>query len=188
MDWISIFILAVALSMDSFAVSTSSGVILKRFRWDEASVIASFMALAQALMPVVGYFAAVSFRKYIVDWDHWIAFFILLILGIKMIIEGIQGGDGDKKFCPMKPKVLFAMSLATSIDALAIGISLAFLDITLINPVVVIGVVTFFFSVFGVWIGSHTHRINSSVKFEIVGGLALIGIGTKILIDHLYFS
>lgn len=187
MDWISIILISIALSMDSFAVSTTCGVILKRYRWAEASVIGSFMALAQALMPVLGYFAAVSFRKYIVEWDHWIAFTILIFLGIKMIIEGIKGDDGNKDFCPMKPKVLFAMSLATSVDALAVGISFAFLNILLINPVVAIGVVTFIFSVFGVWVGSHSHRLLK-IKFEILGGLALIGIGTKILIEHLYFS
>lgn len=187
MDWLSLLIISCGLAMDSFAVSISCGLVLKRYRWSESSRIALAMGAGQALMPVVGYFAALTFRKYIEAWDHWLAFVILGLLGAKMIYEGVQPEEEKKDFCPLRKRVLFTMALATSIDALAIGISFAFLDIHITTPVVSIGIITFLFSLFGVWLGSHFKKMEF-FRVEVLGGLCLIVIGFKILVEHIYIN
>ena len=180
----SLIILAIGLSMDSFAVSISSGIAIKKFRFFSASQIAFFMAFFQGGMPLIGWWLGVGFRKYIVDYDHWIAFFLLLMLGLKMIYEGIYPDkNSDNKRNPLNIMVLITLAIATSIDALAVGVGLAFLDISMLHPVLIIAFTTFIFSFLGVWIGTQFGRkFNSGI--EIAGGIILIFIGTKILVEH----
>lgn len=182
MGLLTIIIIAIGLAMDSFAVSIASGVILKKVKWNEGILIGFFMGGFQALMTFIGYMLGSSFKGYIEIWDHWIAFGLLLFLGGKMIIEGLKH-ESDRDFCPTKIAVLSLLALATSIDALAVGISFAFLLENVVPAAIIIGGITFAFSVAGVIIGA---RFSNFRKFrvEIIGGIILIGIGIKILIEH----
>jgi len=182
MDFISILILAIGLSMDSFAVSLASGIGITDLSKKDASKIALTLGFFQGMMPVAGWAVGMSFSKYIVDYDHWIAFFILVFLGVKMIVEGIKDTDCSNTN-PLKLSTLLSMSIATSIDALAVGVSIAFLKQDIIFPSIVIGAVTVLFSVLGLYSGKALGCKFKSYA-EITGGLILIGIGTKILIEH----
>lgn len=180
-----ILLIAIGLSMDSLAVSITCGVILKKFRIKHIFRIALFMGFFQGIMPLLGWLAGASFQKYISDYDHWIAFGLLSVLGSKMLYEGIFSKDDEsKRFDPTKAATLLGLALATSIDALAVGVSFAMLKIEVIEPIVVIGITTFLLSFIGATFSSKFgHRIN--LKMEILGGIVLIGIGIKILIEHL---
>ena len=173
--------------MDSFAVSVTSGVVLKPFRISSALKIASFLALFQGAMPLIGWFIGREFQKYIQDYDHWVAFGVLLILGINMIREG-RSKDEETPCCfnPAKTKTLLGLSVATSIDALAVGITFAFLKVNIIPAVCFIGIVTFIISFAGVKIGN-VFGARYKNKAEIVGGIILILLGLKILLEHLGF-
>lgn len=181
-----ILLIAVGLSMDSLAVSITCGIILKRFRIKHIFRIALFMGLFQGIMPLIGYMAGISFQKYIESFDHWIAFTLLTYLGGKMLYEGIFSKDDDSKCIdPTKAATLLGLAIATSIDALAVGLSFALLHIEVIEPVIIIGFTTFILSFIGAAFSSKFgNRIN--LKMEIIGGIILIGIGIKILIDHIF--
>lgn len=182
-----IVIIALGLAMDSLAVSIAAGVILEKFRVRQAARIAFFMGFFQAFMPLVGWMLGISFRNYIKEYDHWVAFIILSFLGGKMVLEGIRSNqEDDHSFDPTRLLTLFSLAIATSIDALAIGVSFAFLNIEIALPLVIIGMVTFVLSLFGVLFGC---RLGCKVdlKIELIGGIILISIGTKILIEHLFF-
>ena len=186
MYFIEILFLAVALSMDSFAVSTAGGVVLRNYRPYCMLKIAFVMALFQAGMTLIGFLLGGAFDEYICDYDHWIAFVLLIYLGGRMMYEGYYGKEeGDKPFDPMKNKTLCSMAFATSIDALAVGISLALLHSPILTPLVIIWIVTFPLSPFGVYFGSRFGG-NTRINLNIVGGLILVGIGCKILIEHLF--
>lgn len=186
MSVLEIIVLALGLSMDSFAVSLTSGVVLQQFRWLKSIKIAFCLALFQALMPLIGWFVGKEFQHYIESYDHWIAFSVLLFLGVRMILEA-TGRETNCSCCfdPSRMRTLLCLSLATSVDALAVGVSLAFLQIEMVLPTVMIGVVTFVCSIVGLYIGVHFgRRLKSSA--EIFGGVILICIGIKILVEHLY--
>lgn len=182
MDIISILILAIGLSMDSFAVSLASGIGIKDLNKRDASKIALTLGFFQGMMPVAGWAVGMSFSKYIINYDHWIAFVILLFLGVKMIIEGIKDSD-ESCSDPLKLTTLLSMSIATSIDALAVGVSIALLKQDIVFPSIIIGAVTVLFSIIGLYSGKILGCRFKSYA-EIAGGLILIGIGTKILIEH----
>jgi len=184
MDIISILFIAFGLAMDAFAVSISSGVIISYFRWTAALKIAIFFGIFQAIMPVIGWFAGLSFRKLISGFDHWIAFGLLVMVGCRMIYEACKKNETDKIIDPLNIFVLFVLSLATSIDALAVGISLIFLKISIIFPAIIIGIITFLLSGAGVYIGNKLGDYLEK-KFEVIGGIILISIGFRILITHL---
>ncbi|NQV17989.1 MAG: manganese efflux pump [Armatimonadetes bacterium] len=184
MDYFTIVLIGIGLAMDAFAVSITSGFTLKTFKVRYAFKIAIFFGAFQAIMPVLGWLAGNSFRQYIEPWDHWIAFALLSFIGGKMIYESTKVKQTDMKFDPNKLLVLFSLSLATSIDALAVGISFSVLNLQIIGPVLIIGLVTFIFSFFGVQIGKRFGKFLGN-KIEITGGVVLIGIGIKILIEHL---
>lgn len=172
--------------MDSLAVSIAAGVILERFNVRHAVRIAFFMGFSQALMPLMGWMFGVNFRHYIADYDHWIAFSILTLLGGKMAWNGLfPNKESDREpFNPCQLLTLLTLSLATSIDALAIGVSFVFLNIQVITPVLIIGGVTFLISLCGVYFGSRVgHKVD--LKIELIGGVILSGIGLKILVEHL---
>jgi len=158
MDIISIVLIAVGLAMDAFAVSITSGITIKSLRINNALKIAIFFGLFQAVMPVIGWLAGLSLRDYISAIDHWIAFGLLSFIGCKMIYESIAIQSSKKEINPLNVYVLLVLSVATSIDALAVGVSFAFLKVSIVTPVIIIGTVTFFLSYLGVYIGD---RINS---------------------------
>ena len=178
-----ILFIAIGLSMDSFAVSLTNGLTIKNLNAYRIFIIAFSFAFFQTLMPFLGWLAGCSIEQYIKDFDHWIAFGLLTFIGSKMILEALK----HKKYCPKKslnPVTLIMQSFATSIDALAVGISLGLLNISIVRPLIIIGTTTFVFSVFGILIGKYvSKKMKNSV--EIIGGTILIAIGVKILVEHL---
>jgi putative Mn2+ efflux pump MntP len=184
MDVIAIIGIAFGLAMDAFAVAISSGITLKDLRITNALKIALFFGSFQAVMPLLGWLAGLGARDFISGIDHWIAFGLLSLIGCKMIYESRKDHSREKDLNPLNTHVLVILSIATSIDALAIGVSFAFLNITIAAPILVIGLVTFTLSFFGVFVGSMSGHFFEH-KIEIIGGLILIGIGIKILIEHL---
>ena len=174
-------LLGIGLSMDSMAVSVSNGISHGKMKLSTAAKNSFVFAVFQALMPLLGWFAGQSIETMVKRLDHWIAFAILFYLGVKMIIES---KEADKPLEKVSYKKLFSQAFATSIDAFAVGISLAILQTEIIEPLVIIGVVTFIFSFAGHIFGGRITKFNNG-KIELLGGLILIGIGLKILIEHL---
>lgn len=183
MSFLTLFLIAVGLSADAFAVSLGKGLQMKRLSGAGILALALTFGIFQAVMPVIGWAVATSFADSVTSIDHWIAFGLLALIGGKMIWEAFGGDDEEEGDGRVPFGELMVLGVATSIDALAVGISFAFLDVSVAGAVVLIGVTTFVLSAAGVFIG---HR--AGVKFrgpaEIVGGLVLIGIGLKILLEH----
>jgi len=185
MEIFTVVLLAIGLSFDSFAVSVCSGLNLPHIRFFQAAKIATFLALFQAFMPLVGWLVGNSIKSLIEPVDHWIAFGLLSLIGGKMIIESFISSEAREIKNPLHIKVILTLSLATSIDALAIGFSFATLLDKILIAVFIIGAVTFIASMLGILLGKKTGpKINK--YSEIIGGLILIFIGCKILIEHLY--
>jgi len=185
MSAVELFLIAIGLSMDAFAVSVCKGMGMKKIKFSAALTIALFFGGFQALMPFVGWILGTRFQKYIISFDHWVAFLMLLYIGVKMIKDSI--GDSEKEILiafKTDYHELFILAVATSIDALAVGITIAFLNIGIIFSSMIIGVVTFILSFFGVWIGSKFGN-RFERKAKIIGGLILILIGLKVLLEHL---
>jgi putative Mn2+ efflux pump MntP len=183
MNMITILFIAFGLAMDAFAVSITNGITIKHQRINNALKIGIFFGSFQALMPLIGWLAGLRLRDFISGFDHWVAFGLLSLIGGKMIYESTKIGD-DKEIRSLNLFVLLLLSIATSIDALAVGLSFAFLKISIATPIIVIGIVTFMLSFLGVLVGNRLGHFFEK-KMEIVGGLILIGIGIKILIEHL---
>ena len=179
--------IAVALAMDAFAVSISYGCKAQTMTLKNTITIALFFGLFQAFMPVIGWFAGSAFTTIINSFSHWVAFVILLYIGIKMIHEGLRADYTSQTNCvdefKLRYKKLFLLSLATSIDALAVGLSLALIDYSIAVPALVIGIVTFIFSYIGVKMGCTLNKLLGK-KVEIFGGIILIFIGIKVVIEH----
>ena len=185
---LEIWLLAVSVAMDCFSVSITSGIILRRVCWKTFLTMAFFFGLFQAMMPLIGWFGASRFYSLIENFDHWIAFGLLLFLGIKMVKESFDKDEENQHFNPTRLSVILMMAIATSIDALAVGISFACTDMTtfqsILWPIVIIGITSFAFSVLGCFLGVFFgKRIN--LRAELWAGIILIGIGVKILIEHL---
>lgn len=183
MNTVTVLFIAFGLAMDAFAVSVTSGFTIKYLRINHALRLAAFFGSFQAIMPVIGWLAGFSLRDFISGIDHWIAFGLLSIIGIKMIFESTKLKP-DRKIDPLNVYVLLILSIATSIDALAIGLTLSILNISIVTPALIIGIITFLLSFIGVYIGDRFGHFFEN-KIEVVGGLILIGIGIKILIEHL---
>lgn len=183
------FLLALALAMDCFAVSVVCGVITQRFRFSLALRLAFFFGLFQALMPLLGWALTSRFSQYLEAVDHWIAFGMLAFIGGKMIIDAFREEDTPS----LKPdcfKTQILLAIATSIDALAIGITYACTGYNTIGqlgtPLIIIGLVSLVMSMLGFWIGVRFgEAVNKKIRPELLGGLILIGIGIKILLEHL---
>ena len=184
MDMITITLVAFGLAMDAFAVSVSSGITIRHLRINQAVRIALFFGSFQAIMPVIGWLAGLSMRGFISHIDHWIAFGLLSFIGCKMIYEAFWMEADQREVNPLNVYVLLMLSVATSIDALAVGVSFAFLKISIATPVLVIGIVTFLLSYLGVFVGNRLGHFFEK-QIEVLGGFVLIGIGVKILIEHL---
>jgi len=184
MHLITVFFIAVGLAMDAGAVSLSSGITIENLKTKNAFLIASFFGFFQAIMPVIGWIVGYRLKNYITEVDHWIAFVLLAVIGGRMIYESIKK-DNDKRIInPLNIYVLFTLAIATSIDALVIGIGFAFLNFSIVLPIIMIGLITFIVSFIGVFTGNRLGKIFAK-KIEILGGVILIIIGIKILIEHL---
>ena len=170
--------------MDAFAVAVASGVTIKHLRVHHALTIAASFGLFQAFMPLIGWLGGLTLRDSVALVDHWVAFGLLAFIGGKMIYESFKIESVEKKSDPLDIYVLFVLSVATSIDALAAGISFAVLDVSIVTPVLIIGAVTFILSFAGVWIGERFGHFFEK-KIEFAGGLLLIAIGVKILASHI---
>ena len=182
MGWLELILIAVGLSMDAFAVAVSKGLCVREHQWRNALVTGVYFGVFQAMMPLLGYLLGAQFKDAIVQWDHWIAFGLLLIIGLNMIRESRRADDAPDPSYGFKRMVL--LSLATSIDALAVGVTLAFLEVDILPAVLAIGAITFAISVAGVKIGC-AFGSKLKAKAEIAGGVILILIGLKILLEHL---
>ncbi|MDR0962286.1 MAG: manganese efflux pump MntP family protein [Mediterranea sp.] len=192
MTGFEIWLLAVGLSMDCFAVSIASGIILRRVQWRSMLAIAFSFGIFQALMPLIGWMFAGTFNHLIQSIDHWIAFGILAILGGRMIRESFKDDDCKEGFDPTRLKVVLTLAIATSIDALAVGVSFAFLDVhgyaEIMPRILVIGFVSLLASLVGLMFGIRFGcGIARKLRAELWGGIILIIIGVKILIEHLFF-
>ena len=183
MGFIELFLLAVGLSMDAFAVSVCKGLAMRRVTIKSASTAGLWFGGFQALMPLLGYFLGVQFQDKITAVDHWIAFILLGALGVTMVKEALSG-DCEDANDSLDIKTMFVLAVATSIDALAVGITFAFLQVEIIPAVSFIGVTTFLLSVAGVKIGN-VFGTKYKARAELAGGVILILLGTKILLEHL---
>lgn len=181
MGLVELFILAVGLSMDAFAVSICKGLSLCRIQPKHMCVAGAWFGGFQALMPLIGYFLGSVFSEIITKYDHWVAFILLAIIGGNMIKESLEK-EADYCDASMTMKSMFLLAIATSIDALAVGVTFAFLDVNIIPAVTFIGVVTFVLSAIGVKIGSIFGTKYKS-KAELFGGIVLIIIGLKIFLE-----
>jgi putative Mn2+ efflux pump MntP len=170
--------------MDAFAVAVASGMTMKAERVRAALRMAVSFGSFQAVMPLIGWLAGLGLRDLISNVDHWIAFALLSLIGCRMIYQALRGKGREEPPTPMSLQALLLLSIATSIDALAVGISFAFLEILIVKPIIVIGLVTFSLSFLGVMLGSKLGQLLGR-RVEILGGLILIGIGVKILLEHL---
>lgn len=187
MNITEIILLAIGLAMDCFAVAIACGMAMKKITFGPTLRIAFFFGLFQAVMPLIGWLVGNSFQSYIETFDHWFAFIILFLLGGKMIHENFKTEETNKK--PLNPyslTLVLTMAIATSIDALAVGFTFAFLDMDLWLPVLIIGLASLLFSILGIFLG-HKYCCRLKIPAELLGGLVLIGIGSKILVQHLFF-
>ena len=182
-----IWLLAISLAMDCFSVSITSGIILRRVIWKIFITIGFFFGLFQAAMPVIGWVATSRFHHLFEKYDHWIAFGLLFFLGAKMIKDSF-GDEESHHFNPTRLLTILTLAVATSIDALAVGISFACTGMntwqSILSPIIIIGFVSFAFSIAGCFIGVYFgKRVN--LRAELLAGIILIGIGVKILIEHM---
>ena len=185
MGLIELFLIAVGLSMDAFAVSVCKGLAMPKCTFKKAAIVGLWFVGFQALMPAIGYILGAQFQEAIASIDHWIAFVLLALIGGNMIREAL-GDDEEEADASLDVKTMFLLAVATSIDALAIGITFAFLKVNIIPAVCFIGSVTFIISFAGVKIGN-VFGARYKNKAEIVGGVILILLGLKILLEHLGF-
>ncbi len=185
MSLFTLFVTAVGLSMDAFAVSICKGLAMKKLSWKKALIIGLWFGGFQALMPSVGYLLGSRFEKYVTSIDHWIAFVLLALIGINMIRESLSGEEENANDA-VDFKTMLLLAIATSIDALAVGVTYAFLQVQIAPAVSFIGIITFSLSIIGVKIGN-VFGLKYKTKAEIAGGVILLLMGTKILLEHLGF-
>lgn len=181
MDILELILIGFSLAMDAFSVALCKGLTIKTREYKKSLIIALYFGIFQSIMPLIGYFFGKNFQNIIVNIDHYIVFFLLLMIGTNMIIESKESCDIDNK---INFKIMLPLALATSVDALAVGISFAFLKVNILKAITIIGIITFILSFIGVEIG----RICGSktkTQSQIAGGIILILLGIKILLEHL---
>ena len=183
MDLPTIILIAVGLAMDAFAVSIVKGMAINRERRKFALLLGGFFGGFQMLMPAIGWFVGLSFERIIMSVDHWIAFGLLAFIGLKMIYDSTKK-DSDKNDESLGLHSILILAIATSIDALMVGLSFAFLNTSILEPILIIGLITFMLSVTGFFFGCGLGRVFGN-KIKIVGGLILIAIGLRILLEHI---
>lgn len=179
-----LFILAVGLSMDAFAVAICKGLSVSKLKLRHCALTGLWFGLFQAAMPLIGYFLGTQFASYITSIDHWIAFVLLVLIGVNMIREAFGKDEDEQLDASFGFRAMLPLAVATSIDALAVGVTFAFLSVNIVPAVSFIGSITFVLSALGVWIGNvFGSRFKKTA--EIVGGAVLIILGIKILLEHL---
>lgn len=185
--FIEFLLIGIGLSMDAFAVSICKGLAMRKVNKKQALVIGLFFGGFQALMPFIGWALGMQFQSYITNIDHWIAFVLLVFIGGKMIVEAVKPEEEEAVEVmdpPLDIKQMFLLAIATSIDALAVGVTFAFLDYPIVEAISIIGVTTFAISVGGVYVGNFFGSRYKN-KAELAGGLILVLLGVKILLEHL---
>ena len=182
MSFFELFVIAIGLSMDAFAVSICKGLSTGKAKPSQYLTVGLYFGGFQALMPLIGYFLGAAFERVIVNVDHWVAFVILSVIGFNMIREAL--GKAEAVDASFGPKAMLPLAVATSIDALAVGITFGILGTSILPAISLIGATTFLISVGGVWIGCKFGAKYRSAA-ELCGGIVLILIGTKILLEHL---
>ena len=183
MEWFEVILIAIGLAMDAFAVSVCKGLCMKKIDYKKALIIALYFGMFQGVMPVIGFFLGISFQDLILSIDHWIAFGLLSLIGGKMIAESFEEDENsinDK----VDVKTMLILALATSIDALTVGITIAFLHVDILFSGAIIASITFLLCLLGVKIGSKFGS-RLGLRAELIGGIILILIGSKILLNHL---
>lgn len=183
MSLFSLFLIAVGLSMDAFAVSICKGLAMKKITIKKAGIVGLWFGGFQALMPLIGYFLGSRFEKYITSIDHWIAFVLLVLIGLSMIKEALSKEE-ECANDSLDAKTMLLLAVATSIDALAVGVTFAFLQVNIVPAVSFIGIITFLLSAVGIKVGN-VFGIKYKAKAELAGGIILILMGCKILMEHL---
>ncbi len=183
MSTITLFIIAVGLSMDAFAISVCKGLSMKKVTLKKSLIVGLWFGGFQALMPLIGYLLGSRFERYITAIDHWIAFILLSLIGISMIREALSKEE-ECQDDSLAFKTMLVLAIATSIDALAVGITFAFLQVSILPAVGFIGTITFFLSMVGVKVGN-VFGTRYKSKAELAGGIILILMGLKILLEHL---
>ena len=184
MDIISLLLLSVGLSMDAFAVSVCKGLALKKVSLRHMCIVGAWFGGFQALMPSLGYLLGSRFEQYITAIDHWIAFVLLVLIGANMIREALSKEEAEEANASLAFKTMLLMAVATSIDALAVGITFAFLSVHIVPAALTIGATTFLLSAAGVKVGS-VFGLRYKKRAEIAGGVILCLLGVKILLEHL---
>lgn len=183
MGTLELLLLAVGLAMDAFAVAICKGLALEKISWKEMAIVGAWFGIFQGLMPAIGWLLGSAFEQYIVAFDHWIAFILLSLIGINMIREALSKEE-ECADCSLGFRAMLVLAIATSIDALAVGVTFAFLRVNVLISVLIIGVITFGISALGVKIGNIV-GCKYKNKAEFAGGAILILLGTKILLEHL---
>ena len=186
MSYLELFVIAVGLSMDAFAVSICKGLSVRLLKPRHNLICGLYFGGFQALMPVIGWLLGRQFESLIKSIDHWIAFALLVLIGANMIREAVKNEEENLNDS-FSPKTMLPLAVATSIDALAVGVTFAFLDVSIVPAVSMIGATTFILSAVGVKIGN-VFGAKYKSKAELVGGIVLIAMGVKILIEHLFFD
>lgn len=185
MNLVELFLIAVGLSMDAFAVSVCKGLAMKKCTFSKAALVGVYFGGFQALMPLIGFILGVQFKDIITSIDHWIAFILLGLIGANMVREALGSCDEcEEADDSLDVKTMLGLAVATSIDALAVGVTFAFLRVNIVPAVCFIGVITFTLSAAGVKIGN-VFGTKYQTKAEIIGGIILVLMGCKILLEHL---
>ena len=182
---LQVLLIALGLSADCFAVTLSGSVTMRTVSFIQVLRTAFTFGVFQGLMPVLGWLAGKTVVDLIGGFDHWIAFVLLSLIGIKMIWGSFKGGEENKQLDITRGLTLFTLAFATSIDALAVGLTFAFLEVNIVSAGLIIGAVAFFISIFGFYLGKRVGRLLGK-RAEAFGGLVLIGIGLRILLNHLF--
>ena len=183
MGCLEIILISIGLAMDAFAVSVCKGVQIRKLNYDKMIIVGLYFGSFQAIMPTIGYLLGTTFDDLVTQIDHWIAFVLLSFIGLKMIKETLKKDESNINE-KLDLKTMLVLAIATSIDALAVGITFAFLNVNLILSITIIGIITFLISIIGVKIGNKFGN-KYEKKAEFVGGLILILLGFKILLEHL---
>ena len=183
MGIVEVLLTSIGLAMDALAVSICKGLSFSKIRFKNVIIVGLYFGIFQALMPLIGYILGSRFKELIVSVDHWIAFFLLALIGLSMLKEGLSK-DYDSLDDKVNFKVMLPLAIATSIDALAVGITFSFLDVNILESIIFIGSITFFISLVGVVIGNKV-GVKYQKKSQVIGGVILIIIGLKILLEHL---
>lgn len=186
MSVLEIALIGIGLAMDAFAVSICKGLAMKKMSYQKAIIIALFFGGFQALMPALGYVLGTAFASKIAAIDHWIAFILLGLIGINMIKEALGKDDDECLDDALRLGDLIMLSIATSVDALAVGITFAFFNVSIVLSTSIIGIITFVICVIGVKVGNVFGEKYKS-RAELTGGILLVIMGCKILLDHLFF-